>query len=164
VLLPVAALTCLAFASGGPQGGPVSPAFTPLPPTLVSHMDRQRTFVAQLVARHFPGDGISRTRSDFALLQRILDAKLISREKTWELQALGVVFGDALAATVEGLAWWQVTDEYGTDPTLRFRDTTIQVNALTMLSKRIEDGKGVDVADLARSVTAYLAERRAKAN
>jgi hypothetical protein len=31
-----------------------------------------------------------------------------------------------------------VTDEYGTDPTLRFKKTTIQINALTMISKRVE--------------------------
>jgi hypothetical protein len=42
-----------------------------------------------------------------------------------------------------------VTDEYGTDPTLRYESTSLQVNAMTMISKRIEDGEAVDVASLA---------------
>ena len=41
-----------------------------------------------------------------------------------------------------------VTDEYGTDPTLRFKDSTIQINVLTMISKRVEKGEPVNVMDL----------------
>jgi len=41
-----------------------------------------------------------------------------------------------------------VTDEYGTDPTLRFKNTTIQINALTMISKRAEKDEAVDVSQL----------------
>jgi hypothetical protein len=43
-----------------------------------------------------------------------------------------------------------VTDEYGTDPTLRFKNTTVQINALTMISKRIERGEEVNLTELLR--------------
>ena len=112
-------------------------------------MDRQRAYVANLLKKHFPAAKITRTKADFAALQRIVDAKLIASEKAWEWQAVGIVFGDALAGTISGLRWYEVTDEYGTDPTLRYESTSLQVNAMTMISKRIEDGEAVDVAHLA---------------
>lgn len=67
-----------------------------------------------------------------------------------------MVFGDALTATIPGLAWCEVTDEYGTDPTLRFKETSIQINAPTMLSKRIEDGEQIDVADMAKLIHEFI--------
>lgn len=34
-----------------------------------------------------------------------------------------------------------VTDEYGTDPTLRYKDSPVNINALTMISKRVGDAR-----------------------
>lgn len=51
-----------------------------------------------------------------------------------------------------------VTDEYGTDPTLRYKDSTIQVNPLTMISKRVERGEEVDVAAMLRMTGEGIAE------
>jgi hypothetical protein len=129
------------------------PSFQKLSPDAFAHMQKQRAFVAELIAQHFPTEHITHSQADFALLQKIIDAKLIKKEETWKLQSLGIVFGDALAATIDGLAWCEVTDEYGTDPTLRYRETTLQFNALTMISKRIEDGGKVDVAHMAEWLT-----------
>ncbi len=85
--------------------------------------------------------------------------KIIAKDKTWELQSLGIVLGDALTGSVDGLAWWEVTDEYGTDPTLRYKETTLQINALTMISKRVEDGEECDVAHMAAQVTDFIKNR-----
>jgi hypothetical protein len=41
-----------------------------------------------------------------------------------------------------------VTDEYGTDPTLRYKDRPININALTMISKRVERGEVVNLVQL----------------
>ena len=41
-----------------------------------------------------------------------------------------------------------VTDEFGTDPTLRFKQTTLQVNALTVISKRVERDERVNLSNL----------------
>ena len=43
-----------------------------------------------------------------------------------------------------------VTDEYGPDPPLRFKETTLQVNALTMISKRLENGETVNLSEMLR--------------
>jgi hypothetical protein len=71
-------------------------------------------------------------------------------------ESLGIVFGDALGATIDGLAWWEVTDEYGTDPSLRYRETSLQINVLTMISKRIEDGRECDVAKMAAWIADFI--------
>jgi hypothetical protein len=63
-----------------------------------------------------PGQKLAKTKADFAIIQKVIDLKIIPKSNAWELQSLGVVFGDALASTVPGLAWSEVTDEYGTDP------------------------------------------------
>jgi hypothetical protein len=122
-------------------------------------MDRQRSHIAELVRMHFGGATLTRSRADLALLQQVVDAALIPRDQTWALQALGVVFGDALAAMQEGLAWCEVTDEFGTDPTLRFRATSVQVNALTTISKRVERSAAVDVSQLAEQILTFLRTR-----
>jgi hypothetical protein len=51
-----------------------------------------------------------------------------------------------------------VTDEYGTDPTLRFKETTVQINALTMISKRVERDEAVNIFELLRLTREQLAD------
>ena len=88
------------------------------------------------------------TEADLPILQGILDSGELTADDTYELQALGVAFGRALIAKVDGLDWAIIHDEYGSDPTVRYRNTTLCLNALTAISKRVEDGEEVDVADL----------------
>jgi hypothetical protein len=131
--------------------------FRPLPAETQKEFDRQRAYVASLVAKHLPGKKLTRTKADFEILQSLVDLRVVPKDKTWELQALGIVFSDALAGTIPGLAWVEVTDKYGTDPTLRYNETSVKVNALNMISKRVRNGEKVDIAALAawveRSVT-----------
>jgi hypothetical protein len=130
--------------------------FRPIPVDVSDDMNRQRAFVAALVSKHFPGKQLASCKEDFAILQAIVDKQLLTKQQTWELQALGVCFGDALAGYIPGLGWSLVTDEYGTDPTLRFKDTTTQFNALTMISKRVENGSEVDLAHIAHWLVDFI--------
>jgi hypothetical protein len=130
--------------------------FAPLSREMQAGLTKQRAFVSALIASRFPGEKLAGARKDLLLLQRVIDAKAIPKTSTWELQAVGVIFGDVLVATVPGLAWWQVTDEYGTDPTVRYRETTVQINALTTLSKRVEGGEPVDVEQLAERISEFI--------
>lgn len=90
------------------------------------------------------------------ILQRLIDDRVFGRTQTYELQCLGVAFGDVLAHEFP-LRWVMVTDEYGTDPTLRYKDMTLQINALTMISKRIERDEQVNLAKLLRITGEQLA-------
>jgi hypothetical protein len=49
-----------------------------------------------------------------------------------------------------------VTDEFGTDPTLRFKSTTVQINALTMISKRIARDETVNLDQLLQTTREQL--------
>jgi len=130
--------------------------FGPIPADVSNDMDRQRAVVAGLVSKHFPGKHLAGNKEDFEILQAIVDKQLLTKQQTWELQALGVCFGDALIDHIPGLNWSLVTDEYGTDPTLRFKETTTQFNALTMISKRVEDGREVDLVHIAQWLVDFI--------
>jgi hypothetical protein len=55
-----------------------------------------------------------------------------------------------------------VTDEFGTDPTLRFKQMTLQVNALTIISKRIDRDEQVSVQWLLDQTREQLAVNEKK--
>jgi hypothetical protein len=100
---------------------------------------------------------LTKTKSDLPILQRIIDDRVFKKSQTYELQCLGVAFGDVLASELP-LRWVMVTDEYGTDPTLRFKETTVQINALTMISKRVERDEAVNIFELLRLTREQLAD------
>jgi hypothetical protein len=77
-----------------------------------------------------------------------LDDKVFAPAQKYELQCIGICWGDILCA-IAPFRWMMITDEYGHDPTLQWKQTTISIHALTMLSKRVEDGEDVDAAWLA---------------
>ena len=52
-----------------------------------------------------------------------------------------------------------VTDEFGTDPTLQFKKTKLNVNALTMISKRIERDESVNLSKLLDVTRQELSKR-----
>ena len=130
--------------------------FSPLDIEQLAHMDRQRAFVSQFVATHLPNRRITGTKEDFAVLQAIVDSRLIDKDNTWKLQSLGIIFGDALITAIDGLAWWEMSDKWGTDPVLRYRTSTLQMGAMTMISKRVEDGRDVNVKQIAEWLAEFV--------
>jgi hypothetical protein len=81
------------------------------------------------------------------LLQGILDQKFYGKDETWGLQSLGIAFGDALLQKLD-LKWMEVEDEYGVDPALKYKNTSILLFPLTMISKRIEKGEEISIEEL----------------
>ena len=87
------------------------------------------------------------------LLRAILEARLFGPTHTYELQCMGVVFGDVFVQ-VCGWEWSMVQDELGRDPCIRVPTSTIVLYPLTMISKRIEHGEHVDVFALFDEIAA----------
>jgi hypothetical protein len=110
-------------------------------------LDQQRTIVAAAAKQKYGTGGLTKTVADLPVLQRLIDDNVFNKTQTYELQSLGVAFGDVLAKELP-LSWVMVTDEYGTDPTLRYKDKPVNINALTMISKRIERGEVVNLVQL----------------
>ena len=122
------------------------PKFNELSQDDQARLEQQRVVIATAAKKH--GGGIlTRKTADLPLLQKLIDDGVFKKSQTYELQCLGVAFGDVLASDLP-LRWVMVTDEFGTDPTLRFKETTIQVNVLTMISKRFERDEKIDLSRL----------------
>ena len=115
--------------------------------------EEDRAFVAakrKWVRDHYTENAEERystVKGKLTLLDTILKSNWIKPDETVKLQSLGITFGDALAQEV-GLEWVFVEDEYGRDPALRLKGTSVLLFPMTMISKRIERGEDVDVYDL----------------
>lgn len=114
----------------------------------IDQLAKQWWVADRYVQEQCGGARLRQTEADPLLLQQLIDAQAIGPSQTFELQCLGVAFGRVLASNVEGLDWAIVEDEYGRDPTIRYRQTTLQLNVLTMISRRVEQGEHVDVKEM----------------
>jgi len=94
------------------------------------------------------GLALAGTVADLAALQRVIDSRIVEPEATYSLQALGLAFGKVFIGTQANYDWWMVEDEYGRDPAIRYKQTTLLLFPKTMISKRVEDGEQVDVVEI----------------
>lgn len=147
------ALILLVFLSGvgllfGQSGNDAAsePRFSELSRQESERLNQQRGIIAAVAKQRY-GITLSKTKGDLPVLQRLIDDKVFKKSQTYELQSLGIVFGDVLASELS-LRWVTISDEYGTDPTLRFKNTRININVLTMISKRLERDESVNLSRL----------------
>ena len=98
------------------------------------------------------------THQDLELIQRVLDQGLVEPEATYTLQAFGLAFGRVFLNEFPDYDWWMVEDEHGRDPAIRYKETSLLVFPMTMISKRIEDGDPFDVPELFDGLAKQLAE------
>jgi hypothetical protein len=160
VWLAILGTACSVFGQSA-SNSPPAPRFSELSAQDNERLDQQREVVLAAVRQRYGTESLTRTRKDLPILQRLLNEKVFDRSQTYQLQSLGVVFGDVLASELS-LHWVMITDEYGTDPTLRFKNTSVNINALTMISKRVERGEHVDVARLLERTRQALSAARTK--
>ena len=156
ILLVIVLLSLATGCSKQESAQPATAKFTELSDKDRARLDQQRAIVAAAAKQRYDTSVLTKTVKDLPVLQRLIDDKVFSKTQTYELQSLGIAFGDVLASQLP-LRWVMVKDEYGTDPTLRFKGTTLQVNALTMISKRIEKDEAVDLRELLRITHEQLA-------
>lgn len=101
------------------------------------YMAQQREIMADLAERHlgrrFSGD----RDQDLELLQSLLDRRLVHPDQTRELQAMGVIMGDLLAADL-GMHWVIYEDRVGRSRALRYRESANYLFPMTMISRRRE--------------------------
>jgi hypothetical protein len=145
-------LVAAALATGCKRKPPAAAppvVLTALAPEEVERLGKQRAVIEEVLTHRYRAAPLARSRADLPVLQRLLDDHVFARTQTYELQSLGVVFGDVLASELP-LWWMRATDGGESWPALRYKDTTIQLNALTLVSKRIENGETVNLTDLFR--------------
>ena len=103
---------------------------------------------AESLASEMIGENFDGSLKDLERLQKILDTKQIEPEAAQTLHALGLTFGKIFLLGNEGFDWWMVEDEYGRDVCIRYKETTLLTFPQTMISKRIEDGKPVNIIEM----------------
>jgi len=121
----------------------------------LAQIAKQEATALQLLRSRYPDAKFDHGETDLKWLQRLVDDKALRREQTYELQCLGIVLGQVFAAQTP-LRWVVVEDEFGRDLGLQYPNTTVIVFPLTMISKRVEDGRDVDVIPLFRTVAAQV--------
>lgn len=125
-------------------------------------MNRQRGVVDELARRHVGSPLTGGALDDLRILQELLDQRVLQPDETYELQALGVVLGDVMAAQL-GFSWAIVEDELGRSRALRLGMSDELVYPVTMISKRVEADVPFTVRELYAKAQA-IAERRGAAS
>jgi hypothetical protein len=113
---------------------------------------------ADELSRDVVGESLDGTEEDLARIQGILDRGSVEREATYSLQALGMAFGKVFVEQTPDYDWWMVEDEYGRDPAIRYKKTSLLTFPRTIISKRIEDGEKVDIVELFYALQRRMAE------
>lgn len=122
----------------------------------IAALGAQLARASALVAHVVPSARLGGTDADLALWQRVLDSGWVAGRDTYDLQSLGAAFGSLLIDSFPGLDWVIIEDEYGREATVRYKDSSLAINVLTMISKRVEDGEAVDVRRLFEKLLAGL--------
>ncbi|WP_416758821.1 DUF3806 domain-containing protein [Roseateles sp. So40a] len=133
-------------------------SFTPLSAPVIEEFAEARNFVADLAERLANGRRLTQSEADLAVLQTLVEHEDVQHANFDAWVALGVAFGDALAASIPGLEWRLVTDQSGTSAALQFRSMPISIAAPTMLWKRVERGERMDLAFMAQEIRMLLEE------
>lgn len=91
-----------------------------------------------------------------AFLQDVLTRRDYEADDTVYYKALGMLFGSCLQYQYEDFHWVVVSDEYGREMALQYRDYALQCFPISMITKRIEDGEDIDVQYLMDEVTSHI--------
>lgn len=111
------------------------------------YMLQQRNLVDGIARNHF-GHGISGDKArDLDTLQRLLDRRLVGPTDTRELQAMGIVMGDLLAAELD-MQWVVYEDQLGRTRALRDGRSDSFLFPVTMISRRVEVGNTDRVSEV----------------
>ena len=111
------------------------------------YMAQQRERLEDLTTRHFGRRFNGQRSNDLQLLQGLLDRELVRSTQTRELQAMGVVMGDLLAADL-GLHWVIYQDNLGRTRALRDGESDTYLFPITMISRRREADNRTSVAEI----------------
>ncbi|MFV0476452.1 MAG: DUF3806 domain-containing protein [Parahaliea sp.] len=133
-LLPVLASTLLIFSTSSCADEPriSEPGYLDR-----QYLNQQRRHLEDLTRINF-GEGFNGERHhDLALLQRLLDQRIVTGNNTATLQGMGVIMGDLLAAEL-AMHWVIYEDKTGRSRALRYQLSNNYLFPMTMISRRRE--------------------------
>ena len=95
------------------------------------------------LGRQFSGD----RKLDLELLQALLDKQLVRPDQVRELQAMGVIMGDLLAAELD-MHWVLYEDNVGRSRALRYKESDVLLFPITMIARRGKGGNKTSVVEI----------------
>jgi hypothetical protein len=123
------------------------PKVSGLRPVDTEFMAQQRARIDEM-ARFSLGKQLRGTKAnDLDILQTLLDRGLVRPQQKLELQAMGVVMGDLLAAEMN-MVWVVYEDRYGRSRALKIKNSNNYLFPITMISRRAEVGAAVHVQQI----------------
>lgn len=122
-------------------------------------LDQQFEHAADLV-RTITGKPLNGSLNDLLGLQRVLESKTVEPEAEYTLESLGVAFGRVFVAENPDYQWCMVEDEYGRDPGVRYKQTTLLAFPSQMILRRIEEREPFTVPALYVEMSSQLDEIR----
>lgn len=131
---------------------------SPLGKQDIAALDAQRQLIQYFLSAGDRQEKYSTAAGKLGTLRALLDARQFRPEQTYELQAMGVVLGDVFVQNM-GFKWVMVSDEYGCDPALQYRNSSILLFPLTMISKRIERGEVFNILTLYNGIADIARQR-----
>jgi len=133
-------LATAALAQDGPKIGELSYLDRQY---MAQQRDSMKALAAEQLGRYFNGD----KDNDLQILQLMLDRRLVRPGQTRELQAMGVIMGDLLAADLD-MHWVIYEDAQGRSRALRYRESNEYLFPITMISRRQEADNHTPVAEI----------------
>ena len=104
------------------------------------------------LGRQFSGD----RKLELALLQALLDKQLVRPDQVRELQAMGVIMDDLLAAEL-GMRWVLYEDNVGRSRALRYQKSDNVLFPMTMIARRREVGNQASAVNIYQKASDVVA-------
>lgn len=103
-------------------------------------------------------DTYHRSDKTISFIQKMIDKKVFQMENTYELHSLGIALGDYIQYKYNDFHWAVIRDEYGRDICLQYKTLALTIFPMTMISKRVEDGDKINVAELVSNLLEKINE------
>lgn len=126
------------------------------------YLQQGRDRINELTRRHFGSALQQQQAHDIALLQRLLDSKLVTAKDRRLLQDMGIILGDLLMQQFN-LRWVIYADKYGPSRALQLKHSENFLFPITMISRRAEVGVNVDITELYNKAVEKIAAYKAAA-
>ncbi len=125
-------------------------------------MQDQRDLIDDLARRNFGGQINGNLNNDIAVMQRLLDEKIVRSDQVGELQAMGLILGDLLKSQ-KGLNWIVYIDRYGRSRSLQVPGFNKDfIFPITQVSRKAEVGIQVRITDVYQELEQSLVNIRNK--
>lgn len=131
------------------------PTISQLSPAEERAMAENRAFVEALVPDEAINGAYATTAGKLNVLHAVLGTGFFKPRKKQELDAIGVVFGDALVQEL-GMEWVMAEDTSGRDPALVLPGTSVVLYPLEMIRHRVEGRDRNDLRDVFDGIAAEI--------